>query len=53
VIHYWWLVKSDIRLPLMYAAIVAVLLGYRIIVWMRDRNRKPAVPASRPTVSTN
>jgi sulfoxide reductase heme-binding subunit YedZ len=37
VIHYWWLVKSDIRLPFMYAAIVAVLLGYRIIVWMRGR----------------
>jgi len=50
VIHYWWLVKSDIRLPLMYAVIVAVLLGYRIIVWMRDRKRKPAVSA-QPTVS--
>ena len=43
VIHYWWLVKSDIRLPLMYAAIVTVLLGYRIIAWMRDRNRKAGV----------
>jgi sulfoxide reductase heme-binding subunit YedZ len=53
VIHYWWLVKSDIRLPLMYAAIVTVLLGYRIIVWMRDRKRKPAVRASQPTVSAS
>jgi sulfoxide reductase heme-binding subunit YedZ len=43
VIHYWWLVKSDIRLPLMYAAIVTVLLGYRIIAWMRDRKRKAGV----------
>ena len=33
VIHYWWLVKADIREPLKYAAILAVLLGYRIAVW--------------------
>jgi sulfoxide reductase heme-binding subunit YedZ len=52
VIHYWWLVKSDIRLPLMYAAIVTVLLGFRIVVWMRERKRKvPAGRASQPTVS--
>jgi sulfoxide reductase heme-binding subunit YedZ len=50
VIHYWWLVKSDIRLPLMYAAIVTVLLGYRVIVWMRKR--KPAAArTAQPTVS--
>ena len=50
VIHYWWLVKSDIRLPLMYAAIVAVLLGYRIVAWMRKRNAS-AGRAPQPTVS--
>jgi len=33
VIHYWWLVKADIRTPLKYGAILAVLLGYRIAVW--------------------
>jgi len=33
VIHYWWLVKADIRLPLEYGVILAVLLGYRIAVW--------------------
>jgi len=33
VIHYWWLVKADIHLPLEYALILAVLLGYRIAVW--------------------
>jgi sulfoxide reductase heme-binding subunit YedZ len=52
VIHYWWLVKSDIRLPLMYAAIVTVLLGYRVIVWMRERKRRRATArASQSTVS--
>jgi sulfoxide reductase heme-binding subunit YedZ len=34
VIHYWWLVKADIREPLKYGVILAVLLGYRIAVWV-------------------
>ena len=34
--HYWWQVKSDITEPLVYAAILAVLLGARI-VWRRKR----------------
>lgn len=32
VIHYYWLVKSDHRLPLLYGAILAVLLLYRLVV---------------------
>ena len=45
VIHYLWLVKADIRKPLEYAAILAVLLAYRIIMWLRpmlQANRAPA-----------
>lgn len=34
VIHYLWLVKADIRKPLIYGAILAVLLSYRIVVWI-------------------
>jgi sulfoxide reductase heme-binding subunit YedZ len=33
VVHYWWLVKSDVRKPAMYAAILAVLMLYRIVQW--------------------
>ena len=29
VIHYYWLVKSDIRLPVLYGVILVVLLGLR------------------------
>jgi len=32
VVHYYWLVKSDIRQPVLYASILAVLLIYRVIV---------------------
>ena len=39
VLHFWWLVKSDIREPLLYAAIAAVLLGWR--VWKRLRPSPP------------
>jgi len=28
--HFWWQVKKDIREPLVYACILAVLLGYRL-----------------------
>jgi sulfoxide reductase heme-binding subunit YedZ len=30
VIHYYWLVKSDVRKPLFYAALVAILLAWRL-----------------------
>ena len=33
--HYWWQVKNDIRDPLIYAVILAVLLGLRL--WFRYR----------------
>ncbi len=29
VVHYWWLVKSDIRKPLLYAAILFLLMTFR------------------------
>jgi sulfoxide reductase heme-binding subunit YedZ len=32
VLHYWMLVKSDTRLPLTFAFIVALLLGYRLLI---------------------
>jgi methionine sulfoxide reductase heme-binding subunit len=33
VVHYYWLVKSDIRLPLLYGGIVAAELCYRLGAW--------------------
>lgn len=33
VLHFWWLVKSDIREPALYAGILALLLGWRTWKW--------------------
>ncbi len=32
VVHYLWLVKADLQEPLIYTAVLALLLGYRIAV---------------------
>ena len=37
VIHYYWLVKSDIREPALYGAILTVLSGYRMVVLCANR----------------
>ena len=39
VVHYWWLVKKDIREPLLYAAILSLLLGLRIYWRLQKRQR--------------
>lgn len=44
VVHYWWLVKADIREPLMYAAILALLLGLR--AWWREQERRRQIAAA-------
>ncbi len=44
VIHYYMLVKSDTRLPITFAIVIAFLLGYRIY----DANRTPGVPDRSP-----
>jgi methionine sulfoxide reductase heme-binding subunit len=40
VIHYYWLVKSDVRKPLFYGFLVAILLGWRLCNWLIGRRGK-------------
>jgi sulfoxide reductase heme-binding subunit YedZ len=40
VIHYYWLVKSDVREPLEYAFVIGALLLWRIGAWLIERRRK-------------
>jgi DMSO/TMAO reductase YedYZ heme-binding membrane subunit len=46
VIHYYMQVKADVRQPLAFAAVLAVLLGYRVITYIRQpKPAKAATPA--------
>jgi sulfoxide reductase heme-binding subunit YedZ len=44
VTHYWWLVKADITKPAEYALVLSLLLGYRLVVRVRRRTERAAVP---------
>lgn len=55
VVHFWWLVKADLLEPLVYALILAVLLGLR--AWWRELERRrqlsvppPAKHLERPVI---
>ncbi len=39
VVHFWWLVKADIREPAVYAILLAILLAARVVHAMRTRRR--------------
>ena len=42
VVHYWWMVKKDISQPLLYALMLAVLLGVRALWREQERRRQLA-----------
>jgi sulfoxide reductase heme-binding subunit YedZ len=46
VVHFWWLVKKDIREPLIFGAVLAVLLGARLLFAAR-KAAPSAAPAPR------
>jgi len=48
VIHYWWLVKADVRSPILYAVVVSLLLGFR--VWRRKKGTGVFVSRRVPAV---
>lgn len=56
VIHYYWLVKSDVRKPLQYAAVAGLLLAWRVGAWLHGRRRQGAASgaesAEPPTAET-
>jgi sulfoxide reductase heme-binding subunit YedZ len=41
VTHYWWMVKKDITEPVIYAVILALLLGLRLL-WREQERRQLA-----------
>ncbi len=47
VIHYYWLVKSDVRKPLFYGFLVGILLLWRFTEWLA-RRRAAALAHTAP-----
>jgi DMSO/TMAO reductase YedYZ heme-binding membrane subunit len=50
VIHYYMQVKADVRQPLVFAAVLAFLLGYRL--WVLWRPSSPATPVRSAVAPT-
>ena len=53
VIHYYWKVKSDVRMPLFYGALVAILLAWRLGSWFSKRRNQAPMRVAAPRVSVN
>ncbi len=53
VIHYYWLVKSDVRKPLFYAVLVGVLLLWRLGDWLFKRGSAVGVKLSPQRAPAN
>lgn len=46
-LHYWWLVRADVRRPVAYGVVIAILLGFRLY-WTQFHGKQRA---SRSAVS--
>ena len=51
VVHFWWLVKADVREPRSYAVIVGALLAFRLAWWAWTRSKRASEPAARPKMA--
>jgi methionine sulfoxide reductase heme-binding subunit len=50
VIHYYWLVKSDVRKPIFYGVLVGILLLWRVWdAYFRGKGSAPATASTRIT----
>ena len=50
VLHFWWLVKADVREPMIYALIIGTLLAFRLVVAFQ---RRPAKRAGRAAATSD
>jgi sulfoxide reductase heme-binding subunit YedZ len=52
VVHYWWQVKIDVGDPLLYAALLTVLLGVRVAHWRSVERRRAGSVDSKAAMPT-
>jgi sulfoxide reductase heme-binding subunit YedZ len=53
VIHYYWLVKSDVRKPLLYGLLVGILLAFRLVSWLAGPRGKAKAITAPPQESVS
>jgi sulfoxide reductase heme-binding subunit YedZ len=46
-LHYWWLVRADVRRPVAYGVAIAILLALRLY-WTRFHRKQTASPSAVP-----
>jgi len=51
VVHYYWLVKADVRKPIEFGVVLSLLLAYRVAIWVSENRRQPVPPSSRREVA--
>ncbi|MGZ5075615.1 MAG: sulfite oxidase heme-binding subunit YedZ [Methylobacter sp.] len=52
VIHYFWQLKGNLAEPLFYSIMVFLLLGFRALVWVKNRQvNKMMIPAGKRVLS--
>lgn len=48
IVHYFWQLKGNLAEPLFYSMIVFLLLGFRVLVWVKNSQlNKLMIPAGR------
>lgn len=52
VVHFYVLVKSDVRLPVTFGIAIGILLGYRVVAFFRTGLKK-SMPARETSVETS
>ena len=45
-VHFFWQVKIDVSEPLLYIAVLALLLGFRLVEWRRRQRLRRRLPES-------
>jgi len=50
VVHYYWLVKSDVRKPVFYGALVGILLVWRGVRWAAKRGQSAPIETAEAVV---
>ena len=43
VMHYWWLVKKDLTNPIIFSVCLGLLLGIRLLYWLRGRRKQQLI----------